>query len=310
MASDLRWQVGTIRHPKFKALARALGPEAVFALIELWEFCALRRTSGDLSGFDDQAIADAAGWDGPAADFVESLVRLRLLDRNGSKVLVHEWREHQPWVAAESARQRSARIAGKASAEARAAKEDRTAVAKPFNGRSNPSPFLSSPILSSPEESQISDPSDPHPSGEGDRVGKSQMNLLEEAFTGTPFAPSKPAAPKELHPLAVAWNAVAEPAGFPKVTTMSKTRLRHATARLAEADVETWSKAYALIVADPFCAGDNDRAWRADFDYALRPEKSGKWLDRARSGWAPTTRRRARSLDEIAADEMARRAGS
>lgn len=87
-----------------------------------------------------------------------------------------------------------------------------------------------------------------------------------------------------LHPLAEAWNSTAERVGLPLVTACSKTRLRHIANRLREADVETWGRAFALIAADPFCRGENDRGWRADFDYALRPEKSGKWLDLARNG--------------------------
>ena len=84
---------------------------------------------------------------------------------------------------------------------------------------------------------------------------------------------------------------------------MSPARTRHAANRLKEAPVEVWARAYALICADPFCRGTNDRGWRASFDYALRPEKSGRWLDAARSPDGPraTQDRAALSVAEILA---------
>lgn len=91
-----------------------------------------------------------------------------------------------------------------------------------------------------------------------------------------------------LPPLALAWNETAQPAGLSCVSKVAPARSRHIASRLREEpDIAIWRKAFALIAADPFCRGDNDRGWKADFDYALRPEKCGKWLDLARNGHAP-----------------------
>lgn len=100
--------------------------------------------------------------------------------------------------------------------------------------------------------------------------------------------------------LAMAWNSAAAAAGLPTVSTCSTARLRHIASRLKEADVETWTTAYRLIAADPFCRGQNDRGWRADFDYALRPEKSGRWLDLAKSGSRPMSASEARQAQILA----------
>lgn len=75
---------------------------------------------------------------------------------------------------------------------------------------------------------------------------------------------------------------------MPKVTAVSPSRLKSIKARLAEEpDVEVWAKAFVLICADSFSRGENDRGWKADFDYALRPQKCDKWLDLART-WERT----------------------
>jgi hypothetical protein len=55
------------------------------------------------------------------------------------------------------------------------------------------------------------------------------------------------------------------------------------TALIEEPDLAVWELAFTAICSDRFNLGQNDRSWRADFDYAIRPEKRGKWLDEARA---------------------------
>jgi len=113
-------------------------------------------------------------------------------------------------------------------------------------------------------------------------VPSEQLSSRDETTGGD--SPDSPA-DADLPPLALAWNAAVEHAGLPRVTRLSAARRRHVVARLKdEPDLSVWSRAFALIAADPFCRGTNDRGWRANFDYALRPEKCGRWLDLARAG--------------------------
>lgn len=79
------------------------------------------------------------------------------------------------------------------------------------------------------------------------------------------------------------------------MATCTGSRRQKADCRLTQAPPEVWEKAYALIAADPFCHGENDRGWKATFDYAIRPEKSGRWLDLAISGETPKPKRRRMS---------------
>lgn len=83
------------------------------------------------------------------------------------------------------------------------------------------------------------------------------------------------AAPPSL-PLALAiqwWNTSAQSAGLPLVQQVTETRRKHWNARAAPERTAQWWQAYfAQIAAIPFCRGDNDRQWRATFDWAIRSE--------------------------------------
>lgn len=91
------------RHPKTRRLARTLGisvPEAIGHLMMLWWWGTDYAQDGDLSSFDPEDIADAAGWDGDPDVLVEAMVSCSprgsgFLDRTEDGWLVlHEWEEH------------------------------------------------------------------------------------------------------------------------------------------------------------------------------------------------------------------------
>jgi hypothetical protein len=120
-------------------------------------------------------------------------------------------------------------------------------------------------------------------------------------------AEPKPKAPKPLPPLVALWNRVAGEAGLPKVALFTSARERTAKAALVEEpDLGVWERAFQAIAADKFNRGGNDRHWRADFDYAVRPSKRGKWLDEARNANATENHAPVLTPAEVEAD-MARR---
>jgi hypothetical protein len=78
---------------------------------------------------------------------------------------------------------------------------------------------------------------------------------------------------------------------LPACEVLNAARRRQAEARLREVraflkdasggdERAFWAKAIAAIAAHPWNAGDNDRGWRADFDYLVR---TGTWV-RAKEG--------------------------
>lgn len=83
---------------------------------------------------------------------------------------------------------------------------------------------------------------------------------------------------KTQHPLEELWNA--ESGNLPKVRGLGGQRRKHADARLAEhSDPEYWRSVLARIRASDFCTGRNDRGWKADFDWFVKPETHLKVLE-------------------------------
>lgn len=114
MPSDFRVSVGFHDHPKTVKLERAL-PGTPMNLQRLWGHATEFKPSGVLSGMDAEDIAIAAKWMGEPELFVETLVRLRWLDRlDDGTLALHDWAEHNGFVASAPARSEKAREAAAA----------------------------------------------------------------------------------------------------------------------------------------------------------------------------------------------------
>ena len=77
--------------------------------------------------------------------------------------------------------------------------------------------------------------------------------------------------------LAALWNEHCGP--LPKVLGGSVVRFRKANTRFKEASEEEWIKVITMIAKSPFCCGENDRTWRADFDFLIRPDTRHRVLE-------------------------------
>jgi len=107
MNSDIRLAVTFKDHRKRKKLAHRLGCEAVLALVDLWLSVAETKPSGALTGMDAEDIAIDAGWNGDAAEFVDTLCDIGFLDCDNGVYCLHDWADHNSYAAA--APQRSAK---------------------------------------------------------------------------------------------------------------------------------------------------------------------------------------------------------
>jgi len=162
---DFRVKTSWATSRKRRHVESKLGASGVVAVIDLWAYCARERTSGDLSGLTDVAIAAEAGWQGDVTDFIAALTApdFELLDGAPGARRLHDWKDHQPWIAGHEARCVAASKAGKASAAARAVRRPTKG-----NGSQRPvdesleavnetsTPFLSFPSLSLPKEKRRS----------------------------------------------------------------------------------------------------------------------------------------------------------
>ena len=76
------------------------------------------------------------------------------------------------------------------------------------------------------------------------------------------------------------WNDLAERIGHPKVQRLSKARRKSLGKRLAECGgLEGWRVALSKVEASAFLRGDNDRGWRADFDFMLQAKSFTRLME-------------------------------
>jgi uncharacterized protein YdaU (DUF1376 family) len=78
-----------------------------------------------------------------------------------------------------------------------------------------------------------------------------------------------------------AWHTRMVPLGFPAVAKMTAQRERLLKARLKDSTLEDWQRAMDALERSAFCRGENDRGWRADFDFLLQPKSFTKLIEGA-----------------------------
>lgn len=78
-----------------------------------------------------------------------------------------------------------------------------------------------------------------------------------------------------------AWQGRMVPQGFPAIRKLTGQRERLLNARLRDSTLDEWSEAMAALERSSFCRGENDRGWRADFDFLLQPKSFTKLLEGA-----------------------------
>jgi hypothetical protein len=107
--------------------------------------------------------------------------------------------------------------------------------------------------------------------GNGKVEGSSNEDLSAEP-TATPLTKSE---------ILEAWQKRMVPLGFPAVAKMTGQRERQLAARLKDSTLEEWQRAMDALERSAFCRGENDRGWRADFDFLLQPKSFTKLLEGA-----------------------------
>lgn len=63
------------------------------------------------------------------------------------------------------------------------------------------------------------------------------------------------------------YNSIAN--RLPKATKLTESRKKKIKTRLSEMNIEDWKKVFEKLEASDFCCGNNDRNWKASFDWLL-----------------------------------------
>ena len=99
MNSDIRVAVNFLDHPKFIKLERRLGWPGIKSLMRLWCWSAQYRPDGVLENMTCEDIEIAAQWNNDSLTFVETLVELRLIDKNNDTFSIHGWLDYNGFAA-------------------------------------------------------------------------------------------------------------------------------------------------------------------------------------------------------------------
>lgn len=109
MNTDIRLSIGFWQHPKTKKTARRLGLEGIRSLQVLWAWAAINRPEGNLSGMDWEDVELAADWQGEERKFFDTCLGM-WIDETPDGHVLHDWQEHNPWVAEDESRRAKARL--------------------------------------------------------------------------------------------------------------------------------------------------------------------------------------------------------
>lgn len=108
---DFRIKTSWRRSRKRRRLKKRLGADGVLAIEDIWSFAAEMRWDGALTGLSNEDLAEEAGWDGDANELMSVLVECGLIDGNEGEYSIHDWPEHNPYVASHPDRSEQARAA-------------------------------------------------------------------------------------------------------------------------------------------------------------------------------------------------------
>ena len=114
---DLRLHRGFFENIKIRRLKKALAAEPdcpTCALMKIWFYAAFHCTDGIFpEGFEETDLALIADWSGDEEKFVRTLGDLRLVYREGGRVIIHDWEDWQRWVSKAKQRSEAARKAAR-----------------------------------------------------------------------------------------------------------------------------------------------------------------------------------------------------
>lgn len=231
-------------HRKFRALTRILGSKAlaVGTLELLW---AVANDSGDALLGSAEDVEMAADWHGEPHALVDALVRCQFLDKSRKGYSVHDLWHHAPdYVIRRRQREQNRRDKGvdvselrRQAALTRWRKRD---VQTDANGMQLDAPVMhvdATPISHLPTP------------------------ITQERERGAD-------APQSTRVFQELWNTTTTPP-IPRCRDLTTQRRKKMLARLKDRPLEAWRDVFQRIEASRFCRGQNDRNWRASFDWIV-----------------------------------------
>ena len=257
-------------HPKTLELQAELAdPCADVYVVRMWAYVSRVAASGRLTGRNVVTVLErAVCWQGEPGRLVSALLAVGFLEQEPDALVVHDWASEQGAHVAKVERDRARPRADKRISHLSPvpARESRGHVAE---SREGPEVEMKREIESKKETTTLSAPADQPP-------GEELPDATENAHPVLLELSSAPAETPEA--FQALWNAVTTPP-IPKWLGMSKPRRAAALQRLRERPLAEWRRIIERVNASTFCRGENDRGWRADPEFILRPDSADKVLE-------------------------------
>ena len=259
-------KTGTIRHVKTLRLKRRLGntPDYILAgvLNMVWDMTAEQAPRGDIGRFTDEDIAAYIGWDGNDLKLIEALVLSGWLDEcSENRLVVHDWGDHAPKYIKDRLRKNGTQFVSA------------NPMPNPVFGASV---TLDSCVLERHRRSplpllSVSDA----PSSEKSHINGTERNPTER----NPTQPKRESASEdavEPDEFLTAWKS----SGLVDCRKLTPKRLTALKARFKDPEWrKDWREAITKAAASAFCLGENERGWKADVDWFLKPDTFTKIME-------------------------------
>ncbi len=118
------------------------------------------------------------------------------------------------------------------------------------------------------------------PSGSSGSTGPTEPLLDDAVSPTTETSPDGPKFPSPIEVFREAWNAMAAKHGLPQCREMTGKRKTEFTARWKDPGWRRdYPEALAKVPASQFLLGKNDRGWKANIEWFLRPDSLTKILE-------------------------------
>ena len=256
------------RHPKTKKLARRLStklPETVGHLHYLWWWALDFADDGDLSRFESADIADAAMWEGDTDEFVEALIYAGFIEKTPEGgLLIHDWDDY------------AGKLIDRRKADARRKSEKRAADREASGGS----------------------PADIPETAGGVQRNRTVPNHTVPNRTEQDTTPQDSTEDEGSRPATVPYEKVKALfnsicMSYPQIKELSEGRKRSIAGHWKKGrDLDAFEDVFRRAEASPFLKGENDRKWRATFDWIIKPANwtkiaEGNYDDDGRDGGRP-----------------------
>jgi len=251
MANDMRLDLNFVDHPKVKRLIRKAGYEGFYGLIRLFSMAGRLYTNGVFTGCHKEDLDDLADWRGEGS-LTDCLLEVGFLKEKNGTFEINDWEEHQPWLAGAEKRSEKAKKAANARWEQVATTEEDT---KPSNADI--------------KDEQCSEHT----------ISNANSNAGSNAPSPSP-SPSPSPLPIYKFPYQGIVNFFNENCpSLPKATKITDKRRKAIHSVVNEFGEDGVKSALERVEKSSFLTGDNNRGWKADFDWLMKKDNLLKVIE-------------------------------